>query len=123
MQTLCKSLLTLTAAEIMTRDPIVLPRQMSLRAAARLLSQNRITGAPVVDDRGACIGVLSATDFVHWAEGKSAPPLPENGPGCACSDWQMVEPEKLPLDEVAACMTPDPVTASESTPITALARL
>jgi CBS domain-containing protein len=123
MQTLCKPLLTLTADEIMTRNPIVIPRQMSLRAAARLLSQSRITGAPVVDARGVCVGVLSGTDFVHWAEGCSPDQPHANGPSCVCAGRQMVEPEKLPLDEVGAYMTQDPVTAPGFTPITELARL
>jgi CBS domain-containing protein len=40
---------------------------MSLRAAAQLLMHDRISGAPVVDDAGRCIGVLSSSDFVTWA--------------------------------------------------------
>jgi CBS domain-containing protein len=52
----------------MSRDVATLPEHMSARAAADLLFQNRISGAPVVDRNGRCIGVLSATDLVRWAE-------------------------------------------------------
>jgi CBS-domain-containing membrane protein len=38
------------------------------------------------------------------------------------ADWQMVELEKLPADEVRCHMTSDPVTASLATPIRTLAR-
>ncbi len=68
MTTTTRPLLTQTAAELMSREVITIPEDLSLRAAAHLLFQHRIGGAPVVDAEGRCIGVLSATDFVHWAE-------------------------------------------------------
>jgi CBS domain-containing protein len=48
----------------MTTTVVTVPETMSLRGAARLLSQASITGAPVVDHSGRCVGVLSATDFL-----------------------------------------------------------
>jgi predicted transcriptional regulator len=71
----------LTASDLMTRDLVRLPRQMPLRDAARLLLHNRITGAPVVDARGRCVGVLSLTDVGHAIEKGQAtapnvPPVP-----------------------------------------------
>jgi CBS domain-containing protein len=41
---------------------------MPLREAARLLRQAQVSGAPVVDQQGRCVGVLSAADFLLWAE-------------------------------------------------------
>ncbi len=61
-----QSLLALTANDLMRREIITIPQNTSLRDAARLLFENQITGAPVVDTDGRCIGVLSASDFVHW---------------------------------------------------------
>ena len=71
----------LTAGDLMTRDLVRLPREMSLRDAARLLLHNRITGGPVVDAQGKCLGVLSLTDVAHFvAKGRATapitPPLP-----------------------------------------------
>jgi CBS domain-containing protein len=63
-----KPFFDLTAEDLMTRDVVTIPEEMSLPAAARLLSQNQISGAPVVDADGRCIGVLSATDFIHRAK-------------------------------------------------------
>lgn len=57
---------SLTAMDLMTRDLIFLRPDMPLRDAARLLWRERITGAPVVDERGKCVGVLSAADFLRW---------------------------------------------------------
>ena len=50
-----KHLLTLTADALMTRDVVRLPEEMPLRDAARLLLQNQIGGAPVVDKKGTCV--------------------------------------------------------------------
>jgi len=64
----------------MSRDVIPIPEEMSLRAAAELLFEHQISGAPVVDTDGRCIGVLSAVDFMHWAKegghGAEDVPLP-----------------------------------------------
>ncbi len=80
MPTTTKPLLALTTSDLMSRDVITIPHEMSLRAAAHLLFQNQISGAPVVDADGRCIGVLCATDFVHWVEdgghGAEDVPLP-----------------------------------------------
>lgn len=44
-------------------------------------------------------------------------------PHCVLVDWQIVELEKLPNDEVRRFMTADPVTVRPETPIHALARI
>ncbi len=115
-----KSLLSLTAADLMTHSVELLSMEMSLAGAARLLSKAHITGAPVVDHDGCCVGVLSATDFVHWAEGGK--PRPESGP-CACSAWQILPDAATANDTVAAHMTRDPVTARPGTGVRELARM
>jgi CBS domain-containing protein len=43
-------------------------------------------------------------------------------PHCVLTDWQVVEVEKLPTDEVRQFMTADPVTVPADTPIEELAR-
>ncbi len=113
---------SLTAADVMSRDVVVIPQHISLRTAAHLLANAHVTGAPVIDERGVCIGVLSSTDFIHWAEKEHHPLIHSRGE-CVCSEWQVVEVEDLPADEVADCMTRDLVTVTPSTPITELARM
>lgn len=46
-----------------------------------------------------------------------------NQPHCVLVDWQNVELEKLPLDEVRQFMTSDPVMAAPETPLRELARM
>jgi CBS-domain-containing membrane protein len=119
-----KPLLTLTAADLMSRDVVAVPKQMSLRAAAGMLSQARISGAPVVDEFGRCIGVLSAGDFVQRAlNERPRPALVVPAGPCACADWQVFEAETLPADDVGTYMTADPVTTAPSTGIAELARM
>lgn len=117
-----KPFLALTAADLMTPEVVMIPKEMSLRAAAHMLAQNQITGAPVVDALGRCVGVISATDFMRWAEmDKPTTPEPRAAFDC-CSEWQVMDLEEIPTDEVARYMTHDPVTVAPVTPIGQLAR-
>jgi CBS-domain-containing membrane protein len=120
-----KPFLSLTAADLMTRSVVTIPREFSLQGAARLLSRAQVTGAPVVDAQGRCIGVLSATDFVHWAEkGDRAATTPPASTGCVCSAWQMTPlVEGLPEDSVGQYMTANPVTVTPDVSIVALAQM
>jgi CBS domain-containing protein len=98
-----KSLSTLTAADVMSREVIAVPQDLSMQEAARLFSKNRISGAPVVDGEGRCVGVLSASDFFR--------PV-------VAGDL-----EGLPADQVTAHMTADPVLAAPTTAARAVARM
>jgi CBS-domain-containing membrane protein len=115
--------MSLTASDLMSRDVVAIPQRMSLRTAAHLLSRAQVTGAPVIDGYGRCVGVISATDFMHWADGACArcrKPYVREG---VCSDWQVVEVEAVPAaEEVSAHMTADPVTVLPTAGIRELAR-
>jgi CBS-domain-containing membrane protein len=108
----------------MSRELVLIPQQMSLASAAHLLSQAHVTGAPVVDTQGRCIGVLSATDFIQLAEkGMQAAKRGQQHAHCVCSAWQIIKPESLPADTVANFMTADPVTVGPGAPLGALAQM
>lgn len=116
-----KPLTQMLTADIMSRAVVAVPQDMLLQDAARLLAREQITGAPVVDAAGRCVGVLSATDFVHWAEkGNSA--VYTHAESCYCADWQVVDLEAVPRDEVRRHMSTDLVRAEPETPLTDLAR-
>ena len=51
--------------DVMTVDPITVTPEMSLRALAHVLSERRISGAPVVDLSGRLAGVISEADLVR----------------------------------------------------------
>jgi CBS-domain-containing membrane protein len=120
-----KPLKALVAADLMSGHGVeAIPREMSLQGAAHLLSQAHISGAPVVDEEGRCVGVLSSTDFLRWAEkGGHADHARDTSGACVCSDWQMVDERSLPEEKVCRCMTADPVTVNAHARITDLARM
>jgi CBS-domain-containing membrane protein len=117
-----KPFTSLSAADLMSRDLVLVPHEMSLRGAAHLLSQGRVSGAPVVDTEGHCVGVLSSTDFLLWAAHEESDHLrkPERPP-CYYSSWQVAEPDSLPVEKVSRFMTADPVMVPPSTRIRELA--
>jgi len=59
--------LDLAVGTVMTPYPVVVDQDTSLDEVAELLAQNDITGAPVVDDDGRLVGVISQTDLVRTA--------------------------------------------------------
>ncbi len=173
MATLTQPILNLTACDLMTHPVLTIPQEMPLREAAGLLLRNQYGGAPVVDEQGRCVGVLSSTVFMRIASQRedastpdSAPrpvnrtspspstgadgsavtgpalppgvwPIPIEEPPPAgkeelaalalsssfCTDWQVVDVEKLPAEEVRLYMTADPVTVLPGASIRILARM
>src|SRR5262249_2378259 len=117
MITLTQPLLSQTAADLMSHPVVLIPRQMSLTGAAHLLAQANVSGGPVVDDDGRCIGVLSTTDFLHLAE---------QGRGVAHNKphhedtvraWQILAEDTESHECVGDAMNYDPVTVSPQTHI------
>jgi len=112
-----KPLLNLTARDLMSPDVESIPQWMSLPVAARMLSRAHISGAPVVDGDGHCLGVISSTDFMTWAESGECAAKPGTGDRSAHSSWQMLEAEDLPVNLVRRHMTANPVTVPPEMPI------
>jgi len=52
------------ARDVMTTDVITVKPQTSLRDLAEILSEKKINGVPVVDDKGAVLGVVCESDLV-----------------------------------------------------------
>lgn len=57
----------LLVKEIMMTSVVSIKRNADLHEAARLLSENRISGMPVVDDNNRVIGVISEADVLTLA--------------------------------------------------------
>lgn len=54
-----------TVGQVMSPEPVVLGVDQPAHAAAQVLEANDVSGAPVVDQAGVLVGVLSETDLVH----------------------------------------------------------
>ncbi|OAI52936.1 hypothetical protein AYO44_04615 [Planctomycetaceae bacterium SCGC AG-212-F19] len=119
-----QSILTLTARDVMKSPVVTIPRELSLRAAADLFQKEQISGAPVIDAEGRCVGVLSTTDFLKWAQqGGSTEQVCCTAHPEFSSDWQVIDVEKLPGDDVRQHMSTNVVSCSLDEPVTRLARL
>lgn len=118
-----ENLLSLKAAHLMSEALVQIPQEMSLQGAAHLLVQAQVSGAPVIDKAGRCVGVLSAADFMRWAEKEKCLSHVGRENAYSSSDWQIPEIEQLPSDSIENYMTPDPVVSSKSTSIADLARM
>jgi CBS domain-containing protein len=58
---------TLTVADIMTRDVVTVAPDYTVAELVQLLEFEQISGAPVVDENAAVLGVVSATDVLRLA--------------------------------------------------------
>ena len=52
------------AKDIMTKDVITVTPSTSLKSLAKRLSEEHISGAPVVDQKGKLLGIVSGADIV-----------------------------------------------------------
>ena len=50
-------------SDIMTKDPITIPLDYTIDEAAQILLEHKLSGAPVVDDKGQVAGVITQTDI------------------------------------------------------------
>jgi len=127
-----KTLTDRTAADVMSRAVTTISQDMPLQEAARVLARERISGAPVTDAAGRCVGVVSVTDLLRWTCKQSPLGMPNHadrfdpagrdGGSDFCSEWQMVDFDEVPKDAVRHYMTSDLVTAEPADRITDLAR-
>jgi CBS domain-containing protein len=125
VQTTTQPLLELTAEDLMSREVITLPRDMPLPDVARVLERFKIGGAPVVNERGQCIGMFSTVDFLRQTQpGNRTAQMPPPVPGCACSEWKIIDYDdwdSFPADSVNHYMTIDPVVVAPTTSLGELA--
>lgn len=79
--------------DIMTRDVVVVPEDMTLRRALELFAQRHITGAPVVNGK-TVVGVVSTMDLLAFVA--SAPETDEEteDAGRRAEGWDELTPEE-----------------------------
>ncbi len=67
-----RSRVRLRAKDLMTPRPITVPAEMSIGDLCDLFQENNINGAPVVDEDGRLVGVVTQEDIVYGAMGDMA---------------------------------------------------
>lgn len=58
----------LTAKQIMTRKVITVGLELEVSALATMFWENRIGGAPVVDDKGDLLGIVTESDLIDQSK-------------------------------------------------------
>jgi len=111
------------AHQVMTRNPITITEDTSLREAALLMLENRISGLPVVDKFGKLVGIITEGDFIRRAEIGTQTRRARwlaffIGPGRAATEFVHEQGRK-----VGEVMNSQPVTISEQTSLEEVVRL
>lgn len=60
----------MTVADVMQHQVVTVPLDLTIRELASVLLDNGISGAPVVDEGGRSVGVVSATDVMRALSGQ-----------------------------------------------------
>jgi predicted transcriptional regulator len=118
--------MTVLAHEIMTPTIKAVPQSWTMERLARFLTDNEITGSPVVDESGEIIGIVTLKDIAEFRWNAARP---QNGQQLSPEEEQearrirmaMFEGmEKVPV-EVRDIMTPMVFSVDEQTPVQELA--
>jgi CBS domain-containing protein len=66
-----------TAGDLMVPNPVAVRATATAREAAELLAGRRVTAAPVIDEAGRPVGVVSRYDLLGSDPGRDLPVVPE----------------------------------------------
>jgi CBS domain-containing protein len=113
--------------DVMTRNVITVAPDCTLSELCRVLAEDDISGAPVVDHRGDLIGIVSKTDVLRdLLSGRLVPGLPSdtlNFLGLAdVMSGAAEDSEDETFGQVVDFMTEEVETVTPDTPITEAAR-
>jgi CBS domain-containing protein len=122
------------AKDVMSRRVVTLNASMSLREALETLSEERITGAPVVDEDNNPVGVISINDIAGYEVGKIRKKEAKRALYYSVADYPdseeypELDDEDLPeeiLDKatVANAMTPMTITVSPESSLEQVCRV
>lgn len=112
----------LKVADVMTRQVVTVSANMTMSEAADLFMEKQITGAPVVDEHGRCVGVVSGTDFVHSKaeEGEGGSHL--GNYLCSCHPSGLYRIDEVRQELVRQHMTPAVQTIDQQAPLLTAAK-
>jgi predicted transcriptional regulator len=104
-----------TASDLMVPNPISLRAEANVAEAMLLFTKKGITAAPVIDDSGHPIGVISRSDLLIHRENEKQ----RGGAYFHASSFESVDatPKPSTTANVADLMTPAVFAVSEDTPV------
>lgn len=118
------------ARDVMTTDVVKVPADLTVAELADVFMENEISGAPVVDEDGALVGVVSVFDVARQSSGETGVVTEQGNPEFYVRGWEeqysVEEFRKLRVQEghltVRDVMTPAAFTVEEDDPISDVAR-
>lgn len=117
-------MLSIKAADIMTKKVKTINEESTLREAAELMTWNKISGLPVVNNAGVLVGIISEADLMSEEKRRSAVPR------MALYGLNVISEEVLQQSyeegfslKVKDCMSRKPITASPDTSVEELAQV
>ncbi len=116
----------LTAKDLMSSNVIAVTLDTSVRELARILADNRISGAPVVDGAGGLVGVVTESDLIFQNKKLHIPTawaILDAFIFLEDPDKMEREMQKMAGTTVADICTRKPVTVQEDTPLEEVATL
>lgn len=121
----------LVASDIMQRDMITVSPGDTLRQALALMTENHVTGLPVMDSKSRCIGLITASDVLGFEE-EHAEDDSEDGMlqhyNADIGKWESVPVSAFGLEEfgdvhVEEVMSRDLVSVTRDSPLKDVAQL
>jgi CBS domain-containing protein len=116
----------LTARDVMTSEVVTIGLEASVEDLAKLLEERRISGVPVLDAKGALVGVVTQSDLVQRSRDLELPPalnILDLHLFLETPSHFQKRLEKLLGNKVKDVMTRDPITVAPDTPVQEIARL
>jgi CBS-domain-containing membrane protein len=116
----------ITAKDIMTSDVITLTPETDIAKAAKILLDNGINGAPVVDEAGRVLGILCQSDLVVQQKRVPVPTIFTLLDGfVSLTSSKQIEKQvrKIAALTVAEAMTANPVNIQSDTELETIATL
>lgn len=116
----------LTAKELMSVNVITVTGKTPVRELARILSDNKISGVPVVNDQGGVIGVVTESDLIDQNKKVHIPTVV----AILDSFLFLESPEKMEKElkkmagaTVSDIFAPEIITVQQDTPLDEIATL
>jgi CBS domain-containing protein len=115
----------LVASDFMQRDVVTVAPNNTLREALSLMTENHVTGLPVMDEFSRCIGLITSSDILNY-EQEHADESIEGGTADIydpeSQQWEMVTLSAFGLQEfgdvcVSDVMTRDLIWVDRDTPL------
>ncbi|CAN7474380.1 CBS domain-containing protein [Caballeronia sp. LjRoot29] len=111
------------ASDVMTTAVITVKPEMAVREVARLLLEQGISGAPVIDATGKIVGMITEGDLIHRTEVDTEKPTRSWWLDLFSSDRDAEDYVKSHGLRVSDVMTSDVISVDEATSLSEVANL